>query len=57
MVDLDDLVYSCRDALAEVEPRTAVKSVVERAVSQPGRLLEALPPTPVACTCSTAATI
>jgi predicted metal-dependent enzyme (double-stranded beta helix superfamily) len=44
MFDVDDLIGSCRAALAESEPRRAVREVVERAVAEPGAVAEALAP-------------
>jgi predicted metal-dependent enzyme (double-stranded beta helix superfamily) len=41
--DVDDLIADCRSALAESEPRRAVREVVARAVSSPG-VAEALAP-------------
>ena len=43
VVDIDELVLSCCGALAEPEPRAAIREVVERAVSEPNELLGALP--------------
>jgi predicted metal-dependent enzyme (double-stranded beta helix superfamily) len=44
MFDRDAFVAECRAALAESEPRRAIKEIVEREVSAPGRLAAALPP-------------
>ena len=44
MFDVDELVESCRGALAETEPRRAVKEVLDRALRQPGDLGEVLDP-------------
>jgi len=44
MFDVDELVDSCRVALAETEPRRAVKELLDRALSQPGELAEVLDP-------------
>lgn len=41
---IDDLLASLVAASKEAEPRLAVKEVLERAVSQPGELARALPP-------------
>jgi predicted metal-dependent enzyme (double-stranded beta helix superfamily) len=44
MFDLDEFIEQCRAAMAETQPRLAVKEVLERAVSDPTALTEALPP-------------
>ena len=44
MFDVDELVDSCRAALAETEPRRAVKEVLDKALSQPNELAEVLDP-------------
>jgi predicted metal-dependent enzyme (double-stranded beta helix superfamily) len=41
--DLDQLVNDCRAALGETAPQAAMREVLERAVSRPSDLLEALP--------------
>lgn len=43
MFDIDQLTADCREALRDHEPRTAVKEVLERAVSAPGEVAAALP--------------
>lgn len=43
MFDLDQLVVDCRAALGDPSPRGALREVLQRAVSQPALLLEALP--------------
>jgi predicted metal-dependent enzyme (double-stranded beta helix superfamily) len=45
LFDLDAFLADCVAAGAEDQPRLAVKEVLERAVSEPGALAEALPPT------------
>jgi len=45
MFDVDDLVAACRAAAADAEPRLAIRDVLERAVSDPRAIAEALPPT------------
>ena len=45
MFDVGELVVACRDAAADPEPRLAIRDVLERAVSDPGAIAEALPPT------------
>ena len=45
MFDVDELVAACRAAIAEPEPRLAIRDVLERAVSDPAALQAALPPT------------
>ena len=45
MFDLDDFVVRCEQALAETEPRRAVREVLERAVSEPSEVGDALQPT------------
>lgn len=47
MVDLDELVQQCVSAVADPDPRLAVRDVLHRAVSRPGLPAEALgEPTP-----------
>lgn len=41
--DLDQLVIDCRAALGETSPQKAIRAVLQRAVSHPSDLLEALP--------------
>lgn len=41
--DLDQLIIDCRAALAEDRPQSALREVLQRAVSRPGDLMEALP--------------
>ena len=41
--DLDQLINDCRAALAENQPRAALREVLQRAVARPADLLEALP--------------
>jgi predicted metal-dependent enzyme (double-stranded beta helix superfamily) len=43
MFDIDEFLAECRVAISETEPRTAVKQVVERAVSTPEEIAAALP--------------
>jgi predicted metal-dependent enzyme (double-stranded beta helix superfamily) len=43
MFDLDDLITDCRAAIAETEPRRAVKEVLERAMRRPDDVVAALP--------------
>jgi predicted metal-dependent enzyme (double-stranded beta helix superfamily) len=45
MFDVGDFVARCQDAAAETESRAAIRDVLLRAVSDPGPLAEALPPT------------
>jgi predicted metal-dependent enzyme (double-stranded beta helix superfamily) len=42
--DVDDFISDCLTAVRADEPRLAIKEVLERAVSMPGALAEALPP-------------
>jgi predicted metal-dependent enzyme (double-stranded beta helix superfamily) len=42
--DVDALVADCREAIAETEPRRATSEVLERAVSDPGAVADALRP-------------
>jgi predicted metal-dependent enzyme (double-stranded beta helix superfamily) len=42
MFDADELAAACHDALAESEPRLAVRELLERVVSQPGAIDAAL---------------
>jgi predicted metal-dependent enzyme (double-stranded beta helix superfamily) len=44
MFDVDDLVVACRAAAADPEPRLAIRDVLERAVSDPRAIADALPP-------------
>ena len=44
MFELDDFLVRCREAIAESEPRRAVREVLERAVSAPGEVADALTP-------------
>jgi predicted metal-dependent enzyme (double-stranded beta helix superfamily) len=44
MFDLDEFIEQCRRAMGETQPRLAVKEVLERAVSEPASLTDALPP-------------
>jgi predicted metal-dependent enzyme (double-stranded beta helix superfamily) len=44
MFDVDELVDSCREALAETEPRRAVREVLDRALASPDDLAEVLDP-------------
>ena len=39
MFDVDELVAACRAAIAEPEPRLAVRDVLERTVADPAALL------------------
>jgi predicted metal-dependent enzyme (double-stranded beta helix superfamily) len=41
--DLDQLVIDCQAALGETSPQKAMREVLQRAVSRPSDLLEALP--------------
>jgi predicted metal-dependent enzyme (double-stranded beta helix superfamily) len=45
MFDIDDFVDRCQQALAEDEPRRAVKDVLQRAVDRPTEIAAALHPT------------
>jgi predicted metal-dependent enzyme (double-stranded beta helix superfamily) len=45
MFDVDELIADCRAALAEDEPRRAVREVVERAVAAPTDVGDVLRPT------------
>jgi predicted metal-dependent enzyme (double-stranded beta helix superfamily) len=45
MFDIDDLVSSCIGAVAEAEPRRAVKEVLERAMQDPAAVARAFPAT------------
>jgi predicted metal-dependent enzyme (double-stranded beta helix superfamily) len=44
MFDLDQFVADCRAARSESEPRLAVRDVVQRAVSEPSAVVDALRP-------------
>lgn len=45
MFDIDEFVGDCRTALAEDDPRPAIKELLERAVASPEELARALPAT------------
>lgn len=45
MFDVEQLVAECRDAIVETEPRTAIRQVLERAVTRPEAVAQALDPT------------
>jgi predicted metal-dependent enzyme (double-stranded beta helix superfamily) len=45
MFDLDQFVTECTRAVAETEPRLAVKEVLERALRHPSAIAQALPAT------------
>lgn len=45
MFDVDELVSGCIEAMAETEPRLAVKEVLERALQDPDQVAQALPAT------------
>jgi len=45
MFDVDELVTACSIAAAEPEPRLAIRDVLERVVSEPSLIADALPPT------------
>jgi predicted metal-dependent enzyme (double-stranded beta helix superfamily) len=45
MFDVDEFVSDCIQAVAETEPRLAVKDVLERAMRHPDQVVEALPAT------------
>lgn len=45
MFDLDQFITECTEAVAESEPRLAVKGVLERAMRRPAAVAEALPAT------------
>lgn len=42
-IDLDQLVIDCRAALRETSPQQAMREVLQRAVSRPSDVLDALP--------------
>ena len=44
MFDIDDLIVDLRAAVDETEPRRAVREVLERAMSEPGEIAEAMDP-------------
>ncbi len=44
MFDLDAFIHDCLAANQEAQPRLAVKEVLDRAVSAPGEVADALPP-------------
>jgi predicted metal-dependent enzyme (double-stranded beta helix superfamily) len=45
MFDIDRFIAECREAVVEDEPQRAVRDVLDRAVSEPGRVADALAPT------------
>jgi predicted metal-dependent enzyme (double-stranded beta helix superfamily) len=44
MFDVDQFVQDCTTALGERQPSLAIKEVLQRALSEPGRVMAALPP-------------
>jgi predicted metal-dependent enzyme (double-stranded beta helix superfamily) len=42
MFDIDEFIAACRDALAESEPRTAVRDVLRRTLAQPSTVADVL---------------
>jgi predicted metal-dependent enzyme (double-stranded beta helix superfamily) len=44
MFDVDQLIAGCRAAVAEDEPRRAIREVLERALDRPGEVADALLP-------------
>ena len=42
--DLDELLADCRASLAETDPRRAIRDVIQRAMTQPGAVADALQP-------------
>jgi len=44
MFDIEELIGACQSAIAEPEPRRAVREVVARAVSEPGAMGDVLQP-------------
>jgi predicted metal-dependent enzyme (double-stranded beta helix superfamily) len=44
VLDIDEFLSDCMSALSETEPRTAVKQLLERTVSDPEGVARALPP-------------
>jgi predicted metal-dependent enzyme (double-stranded beta helix superfamily) len=45
MFDLDEFVGGCQAAIAETEPRRAIREVLDRALADPTAIAEALAPT------------
>jgi predicted metal-dependent enzyme (double-stranded beta helix superfamily) len=45
MFDIDEFIGGCREAVRETDPRRAVRERLERAVSEPAAVAEALAPT------------
>jgi predicted metal-dependent enzyme (double-stranded beta helix superfamily) len=45
MLDVEELVSQCAQAITESEPRLAIKEVLERALRHPDQVAEALPAT------------
>jgi len=45
MFDIDKLLSDCIEAVAETEPRLAIKDVLERAIQRPDQVARALPAT------------
>ncbi len=45
MFDIDEFIGDCREAVHETDPRRAVREALERAVSEPAAVGEALAPT------------
>lgn len=48
--DLDHLIIDCRAALSEDKPQGALREVLQRAVSRPAELMDALPAARQQCT-------
>jgi predicted metal-dependent enzyme (double-stranded beta helix superfamily) len=45
MFDIDEFLKQCQEAIAEDEPRRAVREILERTMSRPTEVAEALDPT------------
>ena len=43
MIDVDELIAACQDAVREAQPQLAVRDVLERTVRDPAAVLRALP--------------
>lgn len=44
MFDIDDLINECRAAIAESEPRAAIKAVLQRSLAEPAQVADAMRP-------------
>lgn len=45
MFEVDELIARCQEAIGETEPRRAIREVLDRALTDPGAVADALAPT------------